>query len=110
MRISQHYQVVQENRRWSTVTAGYLFSIDSPEHQEILAFHWHPDGNSPVRHPHLHIGAGAQSGFSPLQKAHVPTGQVMLQDVLLFAINDLGVEPIIDRDLAVRILSASNQP
>ena len=84
---------------------GYMFSMYDANHQEIIAFHWHPDGRSPVTHPHLHIGAGARAGYERLQKAHLPTGHITIHDVLRFAIADLGVEPIIDRDEALRVLS-----
>jgi hypothetical protein len=82
-----------------------MFSIDDEAHQEIIAFHWHPDGQSPVTHPNLHISAGAQLGYAQLQNAHVPTGHINLQDVLRFAITDLGIEPLVDRDEALRILT-----
>jgi hypothetical protein len=91
-----------------------MFSLDDANDQEILAFHWHPDSRSSITHPHLHISAGARVGYAPLQKAHVPSGHVALQEVLRFAITDLGVEPLIDRDeamhLLIRLALAIEQP
>lgn len=43
--------------------------------------------------PHLHLGAGSGVSREGLQKAHIPTGRVELEDVLLMAIRELGVRP-----------------
>lgn len=99
----------QQSPQWSVEVNRYAYLLLDSDLREILAFHWHPGGLSPIRRPHLHIGAGAKARFAPLQKAHVPTGQVSLQDVLLFAINDLDVEPLIERELAISMLSSHNQ-
>jgi hypothetical protein len=92
-------------RRWTVTVSSYTYSIFDSDQQELLAFHWHPDSRSSITHPHLHISAGARVGYAPLQKAHVPSGHVALQEVLRFAITDLGVEPLIDRDEAMHLLS-----
>ncbi len=60
----------------------------------ILAFHWHQMGVSPVTTHHPHRG-GTAVGVD-FSKAHIPTGRVTLQDVLRFAIVDLGVAPLRD--------------
>jgi len=54
--------------------------------QEILAYHWHPEGRSHVGTPHLHLGAGAEIGWPGLQKVHLPTGLVILPDQIELAI------------------------
>lgn len=73
---------------------GYRVELARADGRTILAYHWHPVGVSPVTWPHLHIG-GSLVGID-LSKAHLPTGVVALQDVLRFAIADLGVEPLRD--------------
>ncbi len=90
------FQVEEGDRpgRFAATLDGYRNGIrhaDGPMH---LAYHWHPVGVSPVTWPHLHVG-GTVAGID-LSRAHLPTGQVALPDVLRFAIVDLGVRPLRD--------------
>lgn len=71
-------------------TRGYLYHLLRDERDEVLLFHWHPDGSSRVKTPHLHIG-DAVNATGLLAKAHVPTGRISLEEVLLLAIDELGV-------------------
>lgn len=73
---------------------GYRVEFGRADGRTMLAYHWHPVGVSPVTWPHLHV-SGSLAGID-LGKAHLPTGVVPLQDVLRFAIVDLGVEPLRD--------------
>ena len=71
----------------------------------MAAYHWHPDGSSPVTIPHLHVPAAeavvmAQQPGSPraglkthLGKAHFPTGLIGLEDVAELLIRDFAVVP-----------------
>jgi hypothetical protein len=77
---------------WVARVAGYRYEFRHADGPMLLAYHWHPVGVSPVTHPHLHLG-GSLGGLD-LSKAHLPTGPVALPDVLRFAIEDLGVEPL----------------
>jgi hypothetical protein len=74
--------------------AGYQYALYDADDREILAYHWHPEGSSHVTAPHLHLGAGAEVGRRDLASALPPTGQITLEDVLRFAITDLGVRPL----------------
>ncbi len=49
-----------------------------------------------MRTPHLHVGAEIRVGERWLPKIHIPTGPIALQDLLILAIEELGVEPIRD--------------
>jgi hypothetical protein len=88
------YRVVEatgERGPWkvSTVAYNYEFVRQSEDGEErILAYHWHPDGGSSVKGPHLHVLDPA----GPLRKAHLPTGRVALEEVLRVAISELGVK------------------
>ena len=73
--------------------------------QEIVAFYWPPNQQSDITEPHLHLGPGGRDGYDRLQRAHVPTGLMRIQDVLKLAITDLGVEPLIDREVALQTLA-----
>ena len=77
---------------WQARVSGYAYEFQGADGGMLLAFHWHPVGLSPVTTPHVHLG-GPLGGID-LSKAHVPTGPVALQDVLRFAITDLGVRPL----------------
>lgn len=65
---------------------------------EIIAYHWHPNQTDPggrvVAFPHLHLRYGAQVGRKQLQKAHLPTGRVAVEDLLRIAITEFGVSPL----------------
>jgi hypothetical protein len=77
---------------WSSVRVGYRYQLQAGDAHEILAFHWHPQGQK-SNSPHLHISSGAGSLIPELQRAHIPTGEVSLEDVLAFVIRDFNVRP-----------------
>lgn len=78
---------------WRAETIGYLYSLLEDKGQEIISYQWHPNQQSPITTPHLHLGAGANIGRAELQKAHIPTGLIDLEDVLLLAIREFGATP-----------------
>ena len=78
----------------------YAFRLLDANDRELLAYHWHPRGVSPVVDPHLHISSYAESilaGASPpefrLSNLHIPTGHVAPNDIVRFLIVEVGVEP-----------------
>jgi hypothetical protein len=77
---------------WKVKTEAYEHYLRTAEGKDIIAFHWQPGGNGPDW-PHLHVGtiALAKDGLLD-RKAHVPTGRVAVEQVLRFAIAELGVE------------------
>lgn len=78
---------------WRADLVAYFYTLEERGGPEILAYHWHPDSRSPITFPHLHLETGARVGREELQRAHVPTGRVELEDVLLMAIREFGVRP-----------------
>ena len=58
----------------------------------ILSYHWHPNGRSRVKTPHLHVGG--RTTPVDLSKAHLPTGFVTLPAVIRMTITEFGVEPL----------------
>jgi len=71
--------------------------------REIVAFQWTPDEEPPQRpYSHLHVGSLVTGGsrFRPddFNKLHIPTGFLTLEAVMLFAIEELGVEPAQGRE------------
>lgn len=90
------YRVVSTERErslWRIETLAYSHRLETISAQEIVAYHWHPGTSSGITHPHLHIGTGIGTSPGLLDKTHIPTGRVALEDVLRFAILELGIEP-----------------
>jgi hypothetical protein len=83
----------QTGARWSVRGLSYRCELYDAE-REILAYHWHPFARGDVVFPHLHLSAGARVGNSNLTRAHLPTGSVLLEDVLRLAIDAFGVQPL----------------
>ena len=77
---------------WDATTAAYEYRVSDQDDREIVAYHWHPAGQSHVQTPHLHLGPGAEIGHAPLLRAHLPTGDVPIQDVLRLAIETFEAE------------------
>jgi hypothetical protein len=85
---------LDQRHRWEARTAGYMYALYDRSGREVLAYHWHPEGRSHITAPHLHLGAGAEVSRRDLADAHLPTGDIALEDVLRLAITDLGVRPL----------------
>jgi hypothetical protein len=91
-----HYRIIETDDPrgpWRLASVGYLYMLIARDGREVIAFHWHPNGRSPVTFPHIHLGPAAMVGHVKLAAAHVPTGRVALADVLHLAISELTVEP-----------------
>lgn len=78
-------------------TLRYEFTLTDQATRRVFAWHWHPESKrSRVIYPHLHMPKG-----TPHAKAHVPTGRVTLEEVVLFGFHDLGVEPAVENGLSI---------
>jgi hypothetical protein len=89
---------------WTVRTVGYSYDVLDADERELITFHWHPQGPSDVRTPHLHVSgvppillpkrpSGHDAPPHDLRRAHIPTGIVGLDQLLFMLIRDLGVEP-----------------
>jgi hypothetical protein len=98
LRFLQHYRVIEyEGPRgpWKVNTVAYYYTLlEASSQQEILGYHWHPRGRSPVTYPHLHLHRGAGVGQHRIQEAHLPTGRIAIEDVLRLAIEHFSVQPL----------------
>ncbi|MFM9107703.1 MAG: hypothetical protein ACKOWF_13505 [Chloroflexota bacterium] len=82
--------------------AGYDFSPLDRRGIELLAWHWRPSSNHPAPgFPHGHVSAAlrpsrpdGERGVFPLDKRHLPTSGVMLEQILRMLIEEFEVEPI----------------
>lgn len=103
--IKQSYFVIREDDPergpWRVTIRRYSYSIgytedDPAEHkpQELIAYHWHPDDGAKVWRTHLHLGPASGTQKSGLYRTHVPTGRVAVEDVVRYAIDELGAAPL----------------
>jgi hypothetical protein len=84
--------------RWRLTTTSYYYAFQTAEGAELLAYHWHP--HVPGRpETHLHLGP-ASGAVALLREAHLAAGRLSLEEVLLLAIAEFGVEPVHDGWLA----------
>ena len=70
---------------------GYNYVVYDVERQEVLIYHWHPRGSSPIVSPHLHLKQGARVGRPDVRDSHLPTGRISLGSLLRYLIRDLDV-------------------
>ncbi len=96
MSITQQYRIVKatgESGPYRVHTTAYNYAMEDPGAQEIIAFHWHPNVAN-VPRPHIHLKAGAKVQRPQLQKAHIPSGRVAVEDVIRLAITEFGARPL----------------
>ena len=97
LRMVLHYRLADGSGAmgsWKVRTAAYYYSLDDSSDREVISYHWHPQGRSPVQFPHLHIGPGAACKRAEIITAHFPTGRVSIPEFLQLAITDFRVEPL----------------
>lgn len=93
--VSEHYTITnQHNLGWQVDRVAYFYAIGRQDSGELLAYHWHPRGKSPVVSPHLHVRANIQVGDRWLGKVHLPTAAIPLENIVALVINELGAEPL----------------
>ena len=78
---------------WTVRVIGYAYTLLDADRREVLSYHWHPMGKSPLVTPHLHLEQGALVGRPEVRDAHLPTGAIPVGTFLRFPIQDLQVTP-----------------
>lgn len=88
---SMRYRIVEHPKKgpWKVNTTGWVYELYRAD-RRLLAFHWHPAATPDNVLPHLHAEASAR-----FRKHHIPTGRVLIEDVLTLAV-ELGANPIKD--------------
>jgi hypothetical protein len=79
------------SERWQARTIGYNYRLKDADGREIVAYHWHPHGQSHLLTPHLHLGAALGQIRPEMTKAHLQTGAVTPVAVLALALEQFGV-------------------
>lgn len=81
---------MEDRKEWKVKTHKYTYAIERHrDKHEVIAFHWDSTESASVHYAHIH----AELPSIP-KKCHVPTGRVPIEDVVWFAIHELGVAPI----------------
>ncbi|MGV0041289.1 hypothetical protein [Mycobacterium colombiense] len=85
--VSMRYRIVQTDEPgrgpWKVSTVGYMYELQF-DGKTLYEYHWHPISKSHEVRPHLHCAA--------VGKGHLPTGRVMIEDVLNLAVHH-GAKP-----------------
>ena len=79
-----------QRRGWKAQLAGYSYRLNSGQ-QELLLYHWHPQGPSHLVDPHLHPGPPLLAALGTKRAVHLPTGEIRLSDFVTMLIREFGV-------------------
>jgi hypothetical protein len=89
--ITMRYQIVRARtiatptKPWKVSTTGWIYAVTRQDGTKIVDFHWHPAITPLIPFPHLHAP-------SEPDKRHFPTGRVLIEDVLVLAV-ECGAQP-----------------
>ena len=84
----------EQSSTWQIQVSSYFYELLDSDGREVLSYHWHPRGNSPIATPHLHLEQGAQVRRPEIRDAHLPTGDVSLNAIFRVLIEEMGVRPL----------------
>lgn len=91
------YLIITDDREgygpYRITTRAYDYAVQTQDKCLVLAYHWHPTGQSHVATPHLHLGSSELKADSVLSsKAHYPTGRITFESAVETSIH-LGAVP-----------------
>lgn len=86
MSMMQQYKIVEDDTErgpWKVSITGWIYNLATvgDDHQ-LVEYHWHPISSSHSIDPHVHMNSA---------KGHQPTGRVLIEDVLDYAV-ELGAD------------------
>lgn len=104
LRVLFRYQIGstgEHGRGWDVTTRAYYYAVRDADRDEVVAYHWHPEGSGSVTDPHLHVGRAIvgpalQFGNRYIHRMHFPTSQVSLAAFIRLLIEEFGVRPLRD--------------
>lgn len=105
------YRIIRDDREgrgpWRVTTLAYRYRLAVPDQPDLFRMHWHPEGNSPVKEPHMHLalGVGPLSVDEAL-KRHLPVPRQTFEEALRWAI-ELGMPP--ERDDRPELLNRAEE-
>lgn len=102
LKLALRYEIVRvpldrDSGPYRVQTLAYEYSVQREDGTEMVAFHWHPFGDSPVTTPHFHVGSTVLAPDQVITgKLHVPTSRIAVEQVLRWCITELGVSALRD--------------
>jgi len=126
LRFAHTYRIAQRAGEWEVQTTSYSYWLLDTHQNELVVYQWDTTGGSKVLTPHLHIRAlaalpkvgsteeppltASKEAIDLLVRAHLPTGHILLSQILRMVVDDLGVEPLeADRDRVQQRLVAADE-
>jgi hypothetical protein len=85
--------ILDRSASWAVRVVGYHYELQHRDGRELIAYHTHPEGAGPVIWPHLHLGPAMGELWRPATRAHLPTGDITIQDVIRLAIREFHATP-----------------
>lgn len=73
-------------RKWKVSTTGWIYTLKDSDGALIADYHWHPGVTPGIAFPHVHPPNETAT------RRHLPTGRVLIEDVLALAI-EAGAAP-----------------
>ena len=97
LKARMRYEIIKDDKGepWRVTTRGYMYSVEDADGQELLSAHWHPDTAGPHKRPHMHFPdrvVSPEGGFLAREPIH--TGRITFEEVVRFAVRNLGTEPL----------------
>jgi hypothetical protein len=90
--VLMRYRIIQlesppdSRKPWKVTTTHWAYELKDRDLSWIVQYHWHPSLTPDIAFPHMHHAKDTV-------RCHLPTGRVLLEDVLRFAV-ELGAEPV----------------
>lgn len=89
--VTMRYRIVKvrslaaPGKPWKVSTTGWIYTLKEQAGDLIADFHWHPAITPGIPFPHVHPA-------NEVVKHHIPTGRVLVEDVLTLAV-ECGANP-----------------
>lgn len=94
------YSIIRDDRvdygPWRVTTLAYRYRLGVVDRPDVFRMHWHPDGDSHVKVPHMHLplATGDMSNDEALRR-HLPVKRQTFEQALRWAL-ELGMPPARD--------------
>lgn len=83
------YRIIQDGRPtygpWRVTTRAYRYRL-AVAGEDVFRMHWHPDGNSPVTGPHMHVAFAPASHVGDSLREHLPGERQTFENAIRWAI------------------------
>lgn len=91
----EHFFFANAPVRLKAADRNFALTFDQFYRVLLMPDETYREPHSAIAFPHMHIGFGLRGHDLPIDnKAHIPSGRVALEDVVLFAIRELKVKPL----------------